>query len=491
MPFPIPNKLHSLLPANMPQWFFGVFGVIVLVSIFAGVVTEQYFLAGAPAVVLLMYITLVDFRKVFFLLIACIPLSTEILLPNGFGTDLPTEPLIVGLMLVFLLYAVQKGNTISTGFMRHPITWLLAAHVGWILVTSITSAKWGVSLKFSLAKIWYIVVFYFLAGLLIRRREDLKNIFWLFFIPLLITVFYAFGRHALTGFTFKDIHTVLHPFYRNHVSYAVTLALFMPLWWLAISWYRRYSFIWNALLALGLFLLTATYFSYTRAAYAALAIAIGVYFVVKWRLMRLALALALAAGIAVVAFFVYENQYLLYAPNFDKTIAHERFDNLMEATYKMEDISTMERVYRWIAGFYMTGTYPLVGVGPGNFVNFYKSYTVSSFKTYVSDNPEQSGIHSYYLMTMVEQGIPGLIIYLVFCFFVLIKSEEVYHRIADPRHRKIIMAAILCLIVIHAFQLINDLVETDKVGPFFFMYTALIVNADLYWTTDRQRPLSS
>jgi O-antigen ligase len=35
------------------------------------------------------------------------------------------------------------------------------------------------------------------------------------------------------------------------------------------------------------------------------------------------------------------------------------------------------------------------------------------------------------------------------------------------------------MVTIIAFQLINDLIETDKVGPFFFIYLAVLVNAEI------------
>ncbi|MBK8702244.1 MAG: O-antigen ligase family protein [Saprospiraceae bacterium] len=291
----------------------------------------------------------------------------------------------------------------------------------------------------------------------------------------------VFTRHGLDGFTFQSIHKVLHPFYRNHVNYAVSLALFAPLMWLGLSWMAPHSRKRKIMIGIAAFMLLAVYLSFTRAAYVALLVAAGGYFVVRWRLTKLAIASALIASVITFGFFAYRNTYLLYAPNYDRTIAHQSFDNLIEATYKMEDISTMERLYRWIAGVYMSKEYPLVGFGPGNFLNFYKSYTVNSFQTYVSNNPEQSGIHSYYLMTLVDQGIIGLLLFLALSFYTLIRGEQIYHSISDPPRKRIVMMALLCLIVIHTFLIINDLIEVDKVGSFFFIYTALLVNADIRW----------
>nr|HMQ64026.1 hypothetical protein [Flavilitoribacter sp.] len=118
---------------------FRIFGGVVLLSLFAGLVTDWYFLAGIPLVLLGAYLAVVDFRMLFFLLLFCIPLSTEVALPNGFGTDLPTEPLIIGLMLVYLLYVLKEGRRMSQDFFRHPLTLILLLHIGWIYITTITS----------------------------------------------------------------------------------------------------------------------------------------------------------------------------------------------------------------------------------------------------------------------------------------------------------------------------------------------------------------
>ena len=64
-------------------------------------------------------------------------------------------------------------------------------------------------------------------------------------------------------------------------------------------------------------------------------------------------------------------------------------------------------------------------------------------------------------------------------FTALTYGERIYHRAKDPRHRHIAMMAMLCIIIISVMQLINDLLETDKVGPFFFMSLAMLINIDL------------
>jgi len=171
-----------------------------------------------------------------------------------------------------------------------------------------------------------------------------------------------------------------------------------------------------------------------------------------------------------------ENKYLDYAPNYSKTVAHYKFDNLMEATTKLEDISTMERVYRWVAGFHMVKERPWTGFGPGCFYPTYMDYTVRMFRTYVSDNPEKSGMHNAFLMSFVEQGIGGFLILLLMCVLPLVYGEQYYHMLSDPTDKAIIMAATVSVSIVAAVLLINELLEADKVGPLFFFSMAIIAS---------------
>jgi O-antigen ligase len=128
----------------------------------------------------------------------------------------------------------------------------------------------------------------------------------------------------------------------------------------------------------------------------------------------------------------------------------------------------------------MTTEHPISGVGPGNFYFFYKQFTLNRFATYVSNNPEKSGIHNYYLMTLVEQGLPGLLIFLAMMLYTLILGERVYHESGNNINRKaLVMGLMLMLTVIDAFLLMNDMIETDKVGSFFFFSMAILINLDL------------
>ena len=476
------QRLNTLLglPAGHPQrWAVGLWALATVLSLWAAVAEDMIWLAGIPAGLLVLWLAIVDFRKVFFLMLACIPVSIEVELPGGFGTDLPSEPLMWLLTLVAIAWFLQNWRQVDLRFLRHPVTLALLAHLAWTTVCVVTSTDTMVSFKFLLAKGWYVIVFYFLAAHILQEEREVKQLLWWFFLPLLFTVLHILVRHAPHGFSFKEVNYVMGPYYRNHVMYACLLAVFMPFLWYGIRWYRSWSGAW-LLLAGGIaVLLVGINFAYTRAAYAALAAVFGIYWLIRRRLVKLGLLVSSILFTALLLLLTRGDNWLEFAPDYERTVTHTRFDNLLEATTKLEDISIMERVYRWVAASYMIRDRPYTGFGPGNFYFNYKNYTVSSFKTYVSDNPERSGIHNYYLMVTVEQGIPGLVFFLILCLTVIFEGQKAYHRIAGARQRRVLLAALLSFILIAMLMLMNDFVETDKIGSLFFICAALVVNAGL------------
>lgn len=488
------KKVFRLDKTTIPDtslWLFLGLGISILLSTVLAITLDEILLLGLPAGLLLMYQTVVDFKKVFYLLLFTIPLSTEFYFPNGLGTDLPTEPLVVGLMLAYVLYLIIHWKNMKRDFLMHPITLFLLLHLGWMVLTTFTSSNVLVSFKFLLAKAWYVIGYYFLAASILKKEEDVKKFFWVIFIPFTIAVIITIVRHSTYGFSFEDVKYVMRPCFRNHVLYAAILAVFLPYIILATTWYKKNNLLKWALLGAVFFFLLAIYLSYTRTAYVAVFIAFGSYFVIKLRLLKIASLVSVIILFIGIFYVMSSNRYLEYAPDFDKAVSHYEFDDLVSATAKGQDVSTMERVYRWVAGMQMSKKEKLTGYGPGNFYFFYKPFAVTSFETYVSDNPEKSGIHCYYLMILTDQGIPGALLFLAFTFFVLIKGENIYHQTKDKERKRIVMAIMLSIIIIDAFLLINDMVETDKIGSFFFMNMAMLINMDLLNKRDEAKQIDS
>lgn len=468
------------LPKGHPQGGLVLaFAIVSLGCIFASLALELLWPALIPVVLGVFWLTFVDIRKIFFLLMGAIPISTEVSLPGGLATDFPSEPLMWLLTLAGVGWFFKNWRQIDARFLRHPVTLALFAHLSWLVICVVFSENLLISFKTLLAKGWYVIVFYFWAAHFLRNLSDYKKLVWWFYLPLLVATLSVIWRHAAYSFSFETINGCLEPFFRNHVMYACLLAIFLPFIWYATYWYRRFSFLWWLLVFGVLVLLVGINFAYTRAAYGALLLAVMLYWAVRWRLVKAAL-LTVALGLTLFLSWVgTRDHWLMFAPDYERAISHQRFDRLLEATTKLEDISTMERVYRWVAASYMIREHPVLGFGPATFYTFYKNYTVSSFRTYVSDNPEKSSTHNYFLMVTVDQGIPGLFFFLAFCVVVMLRGEKVYHLTREKSTRVMLLSALLCFVLINILMMMNDFVETDKIGSLFFMSAALLVNIDL------------
>ncbi|MEI9910005.1 MAG: O-antigen ligase family protein [Bacteroidota bacterium] len=182
--------------------------------------------------------------------------------------------------------------------------------------------------------------------------------------------------------------------------------------------------------------------------------------------------------IATLFWIKADDRYLQYAHDYRTTIFHEDFREHLQATYEFKDVSTAERFYRWIAGIRMIKDNPLTGFGPNTFYNNYKPYAVPAFKTWVSNNPDHSTIHNYFLLIAIEQGIPGLVFFLLLIGAMLYYAQHLYYRAKDIFYKTIAITTGVILVMILTVNFLSDLIETDKVGSLFFLCLSMLVITD-------------
>ena len=173
------------------------------------------------------------------------------------------------------------------------------------------------------------------------------------------------------------------------------------------------------------------------------------------------------------------DRYLNYAHDYRTTIFHKNFEEHLVATYKLKDVSTAERFNRWIAGVRMVPGNWLTGYGPGTFYYNYKPYAIPAFKTWVSDNKEHSTVHNYFLLVLIEQGIPGLLLFLLIIGSMLYYAEKIYNRTEDKFYKATALACGVMAVMIVVVNCLSDLIETDKIGSLFFLCLVTLVSIDL------------
>ncbi|RYF83632.1 MAG: hypothetical protein EON98_10140, partial [Chitinophagaceae bacterium] len=153
----------------------------------------------------------------FDVLLFTIPWSSEFQFSSGFGTDLPDEPLmlLMAFSAIFLLILRQHQ-----WFKRslHPLLILLLVQFLWLTVSVAFSTHFLLSVKYFLAKSWYLLAFVAAPLLLWQSKASIKRSFAVLLVSMLLVTSVTLVRHAITGFTFSTINHALEPFFRNHVN---------------------------------------------------------------------------------------------------------------------------------------------------------------------------------------------------------------------------------------------------------------------------------
>ena len=146
----------------------------------------------------------------------------------SFDMFLPTEPLLFGVLLIFILKCCAEGKFDRT-ILTHPISLAIYFSLLWMLVTTLTSTMPIVSFKFLLSRIWFIVGFYLLTAKLFESNKNIEKFIWLYTLPLLIVIFYTTNRHLAYGLWDKQAaNFVPNPFYNDHTAYGAAIAMYLP-----------------------------------------------------------------------------------------------------------------------------------------------------------------------------------------------------------------------------------------------------------------------
>jgi O-antigen ligase len=450
--------------------------VLVITTVCAAYLAESLILL--LPVVLISGIFLVQYPAVlFYLLLASIPWSAEYNFTKTLGTDLPDEPLMLLLAFSTTCLLIYKGK--KRGATKTPPTLLLLLllHMGWVFLTVLLSSHFVLSAKYFIAKGWYLLAFVAAPLLLNADEKFIKRSGVILFTSTLAVMLLTLCRHAHYHFVFAKVNDSLKPFFRNHVTYSALLVMMMPL--LFCFWQQVKNITLRRAVGFTMVLLVgAVYLSYARGAWLALLTGtVGYWLLRKGWLLKSFTAAVIFTAMAVL-WAKNNDRYLAFAHDYKTTVFHQNFDEHLAATYQMKDVSTAERFHRWIAGVRMADDSWLTGFGPSTFYQHYKSYTVPAFKTWVSKNEEQSTVHNYFLLLMVEQGAIGLLLFLSLIGAMFWEAQKIYHR-TDNLFWKNVAAAIAAVLVMQCtVNFLSDLIETDKVGSLFYLCIAVLMIAD-------------
>jgi O-antigen ligase len=449
---------------------------IVLAGI--AVLTGQYIIATIPFAILFFYSGWQNRNMVFLLLLLTLPLSFEYHFSTSLGTDIPDEFLMLFVSGLFIAYWVYSPKVISKNILQHPLLILLVISTGWILITVFFSTYTIVSIKFLLAKTWYLGAFILAPVIIFKEKKFIRIAAATIAGSMFIVAVIALIRHNHYGYRFAHINDAVYPFFRNHVNYSAMLVCVIPI--MFVFYLSGKTSNQKYLIAAAIIIaLIALAFSYARGAWLALLAGIIAYWLIKKKLLFYSFSAAVIFLLASVFWLKNNDRYLQYSNDFKTTIFHKDFTEHLVATYKLKDVSTAERFYRWVAGVRMIKDNWLTGYGPNTFYYNYKGYAVPAFKTWVSDNKDHSTVHNYFLLTTIEQGIPGLLFIIVLLGTMLYYAQYLYHRVKDPFYRATAITIGVITTMIIVINFLSDLIETDKIGSVFYLCIATLIVTDI------------
>ncbi|MBC7946642.1 MAG: O-antigen ligase family protein [Chitinophagaceae bacterium] len=457
---------------------FAIFAGSFLLCLFGALWFDSYSVLAIPFALLLFLAGWQHVNLIFFLLIASLPFSIEWQVTASLGTDFPDELLMIATAGLFLFYWLYYPRAIDRMSISHPLIVLLVITFIWSALTAFFSTHPLISLKYLLAKCWYIGAFILAPIIVFRTPKNLRLAMIILGSSMTLVVLLTMYRHSAYDFSFSGINPSLKPFFRNHVNYSAMLVCLVPIVF-AFYWHATNKALKFFLAGVILMLLAALLFSYARGAWLALLTGGIAYWLTRKRILVGTYVVAMLILLGSVVWLRSGDKYLSYAHDYRTTIFHQDFREHLRATYEFKDVSTAERFYRWIAGVRMIKENPLTGFGPATFYNNYKPYAVPAFKTWVSNNPEHSTVHNYFLLVIIEQGIPGLVFFLLLAGVMLYYAQRVYHRSKDLFYRSVAITTGVVAVMILTLNFLSDLMETDKVGSLFLLCLSILVIADI------------
>lgn len=479
---------HLFSPGLIRNFYLitGCFALIVAYSLIKGMM----FMAGLPVFFLMCLLMVFRLDLIAFFSVIITPFSINLAHTSvGIGVSLPSEPLMFGLFLLFWLKVFEQGG-LDRKLLYHPVTLVILLHMGWYLITTITSTMPLVSIKSTLARYCYISVYYFMFIYLFRKKENIRAFLWAYLIPLVLVIVYTIIVHAAGGFTEDVAHTAMVPFYNDHTAYAAVVSFFIPLLF-AFSFDTSYSKRSRSISVLLLLLLIAAIvLSYTRAAWIGLVAAFICYLAFILRLK----SVLIYGGfmMLIVLAFLFRTQITMQLEGNEEVSSDDYASHVQSIGNISSDDSNIERLNRWACALRMFADHPVLGVGPGTYMFKYGAYQKFSERSGISTNfAEGGGSHSEYLGPLSEQGFMGPIIVIALIVAVAQTSANYMRRTKNQSNKYLARAVLLGLVTYWVHGVLNYFLDTEKASVPYWGFIGILVALQLNDETESSPVIST
>lgn len=128
----------------------------------------------------------------------------------------------------FILKVIREKSA-DLHILLHPLAVVIYIYLFWMVVTSLTSTLPLVSVKHTLARMWFVTGYFFVAAHVFRDFRNIKKYLWAYILSLTIVIFYTLFKQYQYGlFNQQASHSTVHPFYNDHTAYGAALAFLIP-----------------------------------------------------------------------------------------------------------------------------------------------------------------------------------------------------------------------------------------------------------------------
>jgi O-antigen ligase len=374
---------------------------LLLIALGAGSVI--LFASPLPALSLLIYgacvlVVLIDGRNAYYLLPITIPWGSLIPLP---ATHLPISPsdAIVGALAVTWLVSRATGaksarmNPWMAAYCALVFAMLVSIFASWSPAASLPEiAKWSEGLVVAL-----------LAPAYLTSQRDIRRVLAMVIIGACSEAGLGVCQYLLhAGPHSFDLHGNQRAFgsFGQPNPMAGYLNMVLPVS-LAVAFARR-----SALALVGSLLIAAgTASTISRAGIVAALLAVLLVSLYYAQPLRFIAGLGTLTGISFVTLTVFG--FLPIQP-LTRVMTSFGLTGINFAHHTHANFSEIERAAHWVAGLRMFESFPLTGVGIGNYATAYQSFHVGNFLQPLGH------AHNYFINIAAEAGILGLVTFVLF-----------------------------------------------------------------------------
>ena len=453
--------------------------MLVFIALNCWLLTKEIFLLPIlPVIVLILFSVLVALDKLVYFILFFTPFSLTVEFSEFAALTLPTEPLLFGVMLVFIFRMLYEGGY-DWKIIKHPITITIICMILWMTFTSFTSSMPLVSIKYTIARLWFVISFYFVATQIFKKKENMRLWIWIFTIPLSIVIIYSIFQFFHYNIEKDALYWVMQPFFKDHTIYGAVIAMMLPIMFV-FAFDKSYNPQTRlASLLVFIIILIGIILSFTRAAWLSIILAYGVYFIfllkINWRIIVL--------GIFVIAsiLFLYKDPIAEKIASNKQSSSKDISKHIKSVSNIKNDASNLERINRWKSAIRMFEAKPLVGFGPGTYRFQYAPFQRSYEQTYVSTNSGSLGnAHSEYLSPLAETGIIGGLIFIVLIVLTVRTGRRLYIRAKSQEIKFLAIGILIGLFTYYFHGFLNNFLDQDKASAPFWSMIAILVALDVY-----------